>query len=150
VRSAGLLLYRRRGGAIEVLLGHPGGPFWSNRDEGAWTVPKGEIAGDEEPLAAARREFLEEVGFAPAGPVLELAPIRQPSRKWVHVWAMEGDCDPAGACSNLFEMEWPPHSGRTQQFPELDRVAWFALPEARRRILKGQAPFLDDLESRLG
>ena len=100
-------------------------------------------------FAAARREFREEVGFAPEGPVIALKPIRQPSRKMVHVWAMEGDCDPASACSNLFEMEWPPRSGRLQEFPELDRVAWFDLDEARQRILRGQQPFLAELQTRL-
>jgi predicted NUDIX family NTP pyrophosphohydrolase len=149
VRSAGILLYRRRGESLEVLLGHPGGPFWTRRDEGAWTIPKGEIGENEEPLAAARREFREEVGFAPEGPAMALEPLRQPSRKWIHAWAMEGDCDPASACSNFFEMEWPPKSGRMQSFPELDRVAWFAIEEARQRIIRGQAPFLAQLEALL-
>jgi predicted NUDIX family NTP pyrophosphohydrolase len=149
VKSAGILLYRRGPNGLEVLLGHPGGPYWTGRDAGAWTIPKGEIGEDEDPLAAARREFLEETGFEARGEPLALTPLRQPSRKWVHAWAVEGDCDPARSHSNAFTLEWPPRSGKMQEFPELDAVAWFGLEEASRRILRGQAPFLDELRRRL-
>jgi predicted NUDIX family NTP pyrophosphohydrolase len=145
-QSAGLLLYRLRE-APEVLLGHPGGPFWSKKDEGAWTIPKGLIAVGETPLAAARREFAEETGHRPRGKALSLDAARQPGGKVVHVWAIKGDWDTAKLHSNGFEMEWPPKSGRRQQFPELDRAAWFTLGEARTKILKGQAVFLDRLET---
>ena len=125
--SAGLLMFRRCGGAPEVLLVHPGGPFWTKRDLGAWSIPKGEFAPDEDPLAAARREFEEETGIAPAGEFIPLTPRRQPSGKLVHAWAFEADCDPATIVSNTFEIEWPPGSGRRQAFPEVDRAAWFPL-----------------------
>lgn len=145
-RSAGILLYRRRHGALEVLLAHPGGPFWRKRDAGAWTIPKGEIDAGEEPFAAARREFLEETGVDPGDRGEPLTPCRQRSGKVVHAWAIEGDCDAGCIRSNEFSMEWPPKSGRMASFPEIDRAQWFALAEARRRILAGQAPFLDELE----
>jgi predicted NUDIX family NTP pyrophosphohydrolase len=145
-QSAGLLLYRLRSGSPEVLLGHPGGPFWSEKDEGAWTVPKGLIAAGETPLAAARREFAEETGYRPQRKVVSLGEARQPGGKVVHVWAVEDDWDASELRSNSFEMEWPPKSGRQQQFPELDRAAWFTLGEARLKILTGQAIFLDRLE----
>ncbi len=145
--SAGILLYRERGAALEVFLVHPGGPFWAKRDAGAWSIPKGELAEGEEALAAARREFLEETGFAPGGPFTPLAPVKQAGGKVVLAFAAEGDCDPAAIRSNTFALEWPPRSGRQAQFPEVDRAAWFALPEAKRRILAGQAPLLDQLES---
>ena len=147
MKSAGILLYRRGPRGLEVLLGHPGGPYWRGRDEGAWTIPKGEIGEDEDPYAAAQREFREETGFdAPVtAPAIALTPLRQPSRKWVYVWAIEGDCDTTQSSSNTFSMEWPPRSGRQQDFPELDRVEWFDAEEAARRILRGQAPFVDEL-----
>jgi predicted NUDIX family NTP pyrophosphohydrolase len=145
IHSAGLLLFRNSSGAIEVLLGHPGGPFWKNRDEGAWSIPKGLVAAGEEPLAAAKREFAEETGYRPRGRFIPLGEARQPGGKVVHVWAVEGDWDAAKLQSDSFEMEWPPRSGRLQRFPELDRAAWFSVPEARKRILKGQAVFLDRL-----
>ena len=148
-KSAGILLYRRTRGRLEVLLGHPGGPFWTRRDAGAWTIPKGEIDEGEDAYAAARREFEEETGVVPGEHGTELKPLRQPSGKTVFVWAVEGDCDTACLRSNLFSMEWPPRSGTMAEFPELDRTEWFALEEARRRILPGQAPFLDELESRV-
>lgn len=144
--SAGILLYRRRGDALEVFLVHPGGPFWAKKDLGAWSVPKGELAEGEDPLAAAKREFTEETGFPIAGDFRPLQPLRQPSGKTVVAWAVEGDCDPAELRSNTFELEWPPKSGKRQAFPEVDRAAWFPLEEARNRILAGQAPFLDELE----
>ena len=138
-------MFRRRSGAPEVLLAHPGGPFWSRRDDAAWTLPKGEIGPEEDPLAAARREFLEETGFTSAPPFLPLGELRQKSGKRITAWAFEGDADPADLVSNLFELEWPPRSGRLQSFPEVDRVRWFGLEEARRKLIAGQAPFIDSL-----
>lgn len=143
--SAGLLLYRRRDGALEVFLAHPGGPFWKNKDAGAWTIPKGEIEPGEDALAAAIREFGEETGATLAGNFRALAPIRQPGGKRVRAWAIEGDLDPATLVSNDFEMEWPPRSGKRARFPEVDSGAWFALDDARSRINKGQAALLDAL-----
>jgi len=148
--AAGLLLYRRHPAGIEVLLAHPGGPFWSRKDVGAWSIPKGEIDPGEDPVAAARREFREEIGLEVTGPVAPLGHQKQGSGKLVRIWASEGDFDPAQLRSNTFEMEWPKGSGRTQTFPEVDRAAWFALDEARRRILPGQAPFLDALLTLVG
>ena len=142
-RAAGLLLFRRRAGAVEVLLVHPGGPFWARKDDGAWTVPKGEIEPDEEPLAAARREVEEETGARPSGTFIPLEPIRQAGGKVVQMWAVESEFDPSQLRSNLFEMEWPPRSGRRQTFPEVDRAAWFPLETAARKILKSQAPLLN-------
>lgn len=142
--TAGLLLYRRVGG-LEVFLIHPGGPFWAKKELGAWSLPKGEIDEGEEPLDAAKREFTEETGFAIDGEFHPLEPIKQSGGKLVFAWAVEGDCDPAQLCSNLFSMEWPPRSGKTQEFPEVDRGAWFDIAEARKRILPAQAPFLDQL-----
>ena len=144
-QSAGLLLFRRVDGDIEVLLAHPGGPFWKRKDQGAWTIPKGLITPGESPLAAARREFAEETGHHPRGDAIPLGSATQPGGKVVHVWAIEGDWDPADLQSNTFEMEWPPRSGRLQSFPEIDRAAWSDLAEARERILKGQALFIDRL-----
>ena len=144
-RSAGLLLFRRRS-ALEVLLAHPGGPFWSRRDAGAWSIPKGEYDADEAPLAAARREFLEELGLAaPDGPLIPLGEVRQPSGKLVTAWAVEADLDPTVIVPGTFELEWPRGSGRIRTIPEIDRVAWFALDEARLRLAEGQRPFLDRL-----
>ena len=144
-RSAGLLLFRRRS-ALEVLLAHPGGPFWSRRDAGAWSIPKGEYDADEAPLAAARREFLEELGLpAPDGPLIPLGEVRQPSGKLVTAWAVEADLDPTAIVPGTFELEWPRGSGQVQTIPEIDRVAWFPLDEARARLLEGQRPFLDRL-----
>jgi predicted NUDIX family NTP pyrophosphohydrolase len=143
--SAGLLLYRRREGALEVLLVHPGGPFWARKDAGAWSIPKGEIDATEEPLAAARREFTEETGFPAEGSFQPLTPVTQASGKIVHAWAVEGDVDPAGLRSNAFSIEWPPRSGRQQSFPEVDRAAWFPLDVARQKINPAQAALLDEL-----
>jgi predicted NUDIX family NTP pyrophosphohydrolase len=145
--SAGILLYRRGGGEVEVFLVHPGGPFWAKKDLGAWSLPKGEVEEGEDPLAAALREFTEETGFDVAGELRPLRPQRQSSGKTILAWAVEGDCDPAELRSGLFSMEWPPRSGKRQEFPEVDRGAWFTLSEARRRIVAGQAPFLDELSS---
>ena len=147
--SAGLLLYRIRHAAIEVLLVHPGGPYWKPKDDGAWSIPKGEFSGAEDPLVAARREFFEETGVAIEGDLRALKPIRQSGGKIVHAWAVEGDLDPTTIVSNTFEIEWPPRSGRLQSFPEIDRAAWFALPEAPRKILRGQVPLLEELAQML-
>lgn len=145
-RSAGLLLFRRRPEHVEVLLGHPGGPFWARRDAGAWSIPKGEIDPGEDPLAAARREFGEETGFeVPDGAVVSLGEAVQPSRKVVIAYAMEGDADPARLAGNTVEIAWPPRSGRRLAVPEIDRVAWFAPAEAAERILAGQRVFLERL-----
>jgi predicted NUDIX family NTP pyrophosphohydrolase len=149
--SAGLLAYRRTEAGVEILLVHPGGPFWAKKDDGAWSVPKGEYEPNEDPLAVARREFEEEIGQAPpdgSAPVW-LGELRQPSGKVVSAWAMEGDLDVSEVQSNAFEMEWPPRSGRTREFPEVDRAGWFGLEEARRKILRGQLGFLDRLEELL-
>jgi predicted NUDIX family NTP pyrophosphohydrolase len=145
-RSAGLLLFRRGGEGIEVLLVHPGGPFWAKRDHGAWSIPKGEYPDDEDPLAAARREFAEELGSpAPGGEAIELGEIRQKAGKLVRAWAIAGDLDPTEITSNTFTMQWPPRSGRVQEFPEVDRAQWFGLEEARERINPAQAALLDRL-----
>lgn len=148
--SAGLLLYRRRGGVLEVFLVHPGGPFWAGKDAGAWSIPKGEFSPGEEPLAAARREFGEETGFTAAGEFLPLTPLKQPSGKLIQAWAVAGDCDPGAIRSNTFTLEWPPRSGRRQEFPEVDRADWFTLAGAREKIIKGQAGFLEELREILG
>jgi predicted NUDIX family NTP pyrophosphohydrolase len=148
-QSAGILLYRRAERELEVFLVHPGGPFWAKKDLGAWSIPKGEYAESEDPLAAARREFQEETGFAIDGDLVDIGTIRQAGGKLVSAWAIEGDCDPAKLTSNLFEMEWPPRSGRMKEFPEVDRGAWFHLSEARDRILASQKPILDRLAEKL-
>ena len=142
-RSAGLLLYRRQRKGFEFFLVHPGGPFWKNKDDGAWTIPKGMIEPGEDPLLAARREFAEETGFAIDGDFVELGTFKQPGGKHVLVWAVEGDCDPARLASNEFEMEWPPRSGRKRSFPEVDRGGWFGLAEAEGKMLIGQRPMLE-------
>ena len=145
--SAGILLWRSREGRPEVLLGHPGGPYFAGKDADHWTVLKGEADPGEDLLAVARREFEEETGHpSPEGPAIELGEIRQKSGKRVFAWAVEGDLDAETAVSNSFEMEWPPRSGRIREFPEIDRVAWFDLKEAREKIKAAQAPFLDRLE----
>ena len=144
--SAGLLLYRRRPGGPEVFLVHPGGPFWAKKDAGTWSIPKGEAAAGEELLTVARREFQEETGFPVTGDFRDLDPVRQPSGKIVHAWAVESDCEAGAIRSNSFEMEWPPRSGRKQAFPEIDRAAWLDLASARVKITKGQLPLLDQLE----
>lgn len=142
--SAAILLYRNRE-QLEVFLVHPGGPFWAKKDAGAWSLPKGEIAEGEDAQAAAIREFHEETGFSVAGDLRAMKPVRQPSGKTIVAWAVEGDCDPAALRSNLFSMEWPPRSGRQQEFPEVDRAAWFSIDEARVKIIQGQLPFLEEL-----
>lgn len=147
--SAGLLMYRIGKDGIEVLLAHPGGPFWQHKDAGAWTIPKGLTNEGEAPLEAAQREFREETGLAPAGPFVFLGSARQMGGKVVHAFAFEGDCDPARIASNSFELEWPSGSGKVRRFPEIDRAGWFALPAAREKIVKGQAVFLDRLAAAL-
>ncbi|HTW13000.1 MAG TPA: NUDIX domain-containing protein [Solirubrobacteraceae bacterium] len=148
-RSAGLLLHRVRDGQIEVLLAHMGGPFWAKKDDGAWSLPKGEYEPAEDALTAARREFAEEMGSSPpAGPAVALGELRQPSGKVITAWALHGDFDPTTVRSNTFEIEWPPRSGRRQSFPEVDRVEWFALDTARQKLVRGQVPFLDLLVQR--
>lgn len=150
-RSAGILIYRRSVRGIELLLAHPGGPFWAHKDRGAWSIPKGEYEEGEDPLAAAKREFAEELGSAPPSrPFLDLGAIKQPSRKVIAAFAVEGEFDPATLTSNGFELEWPPRSGRKQTFPEVDRAQWFAPAEAREKIQPGQAPFIDRLLECLG
>ncbi len=145
--AAGLLLFRRKGDDVEVLLVHPGGPLWSKRDEGAWSIPKGEIESGEEPLRAAQREFEEELGSLVTGEFVELTPIRQASGKWVHAWALETDFDTTSFKPGTFSMEWPPKSGRRQDFPEVDRVEWFALDDAKRKINPAQIALLDQISS---
>jgi predicted NUDIX family NTP pyrophosphohydrolase len=149
-RSAGLLLYRRKGSDLEVLLVHPGGPFWARKDDGAWSIPKGLLEDDENPLAAARREFEEETGFRPDGAFAELGSFKQPSGKVILAWAVEGDFDPRNLKTNAFSMEWPPKSGRMQEFPEVDRAAWFKPAEAMRKVTKGQRRIIEALLHRLG
>jgi predicted NUDIX family NTP pyrophosphohydrolase len=148
-QSAGILMYRRRSGETEVLLVHPGGPFWKKKDEGAWSIPKGLFDEGEDPLSAAKREFEEETGAAPVGEFMALGGFKQPGGKTVFAWAVEGDLDLGNFRSNQFEMEWPPGSGRKQQFPEADRAAWFSPGEAVRKVLKGQIPILVALLKRL-
>lgn len=148
--ASGIMLFRRVPGGIEVLLAHPGGPFWSQRDEGAWTLPKGEPTPGEDALACARRELEEETGVVAQGPFVDLGEVKQKAGKVVHAWAAEGDGDPAAMRSNTFSMEWPPRSGRMATFPEVDRWAWLDLGEARRRINPAQADFLDRIAERIG
>ena len=148
--SAGILLWRSRDGRLEVLLAHQGGPFWVKKDIGHWTIPKGEVEPGEELVAVARREFAEETGHdVPGRPLIELGQITQKSGKVVLGWAVQGDLDPSTAVSNTYEVEWPPHSGVVQAFPEIDRVEWFDLDEARRRLKAAQVPFLDRLQAAL-
>lgn len=144
--SAGLLMYRIQDRAIQVLLAHPGGPFFRNKDEGAWTIPKGEPESNEDLLITAKREFEEETGVKPVGPFIPLAPIQQKGGKIVHAWAFEGDCDPKAVVSNTFMMEWPPHSGKQMEFPEIDRAEFFDLDETKKKITLGQEKFLEELK----
>ena len=148
-RTAGILLFREAPDGLEVLLVHPGGPFWARKDEGAWSIPKGLVDDGEDPFDAAKREFREETGGAPDGEAIALDPLRQPSGKILHAWALRGEFDPATLTSNTFSMEWPPASGQLREFPEVDRAGWFSMQEAGRKILKGQAPLLLDLRRKL-
>ncbi|MFO8010862.1 MAG: NUDIX domain-containing protein [Dehalococcoidia bacterium] len=143
--SAGLLMYRIRDAGLEVLLVHPGGPYWARKDEGAWSIPKGEYQAGEDPFEVAKREFQEETGIEPEGNFVELSQVRQPGGKKVTAWAFEGDCDPVAIRSNTFTMEWPPHTGKQVEFPEVDRADWFKTDVARRKIQKGQVNFIDQL-----
>jgi predicted NUDIX family NTP pyrophosphohydrolase len=145
--SAGLLMYRHCEGALQILLVHPGGPFFKNKDAGAWSIPKGELDPDEDPLLAARREFGEELGLTPSGPFLPLNPVKQKGGKTIQAWACEGECDPSTIVSNTFTLEWPPKSGRMQEFPEVDRAAFFDPVTAREKINSGQIPLIDQLET---
>jgi predicted NUDIX family NTP pyrophosphohydrolase len=145
-KSAGILLFRESSGYLEVLLVHPGGPFWAKKDEGAWSIPKGEFDDGEDPLAAAKRELTEETGLTLVDEPMPLGALRQPGGKLVHAWAVRGDFDPARLRSNTFVMEWPPRAGRQQEFPEIDRAAWYTMETARSKILKGQMGFLDQLQ----
>jgi predicted NUDIX family NTP pyrophosphohydrolase len=144
------LLFRETPDCLEVLLVHPGGPFWAKKDKGSWSIPKGELEAHEDPLSAALREFEEETGLTAGGNPISLEPLRQPSGKVVHAWAVRGEFDPAQLKSNTFSMEWPPKSGRQQEFPEIDRAEWFPIEVALQKILKGQAGFLAQLQEKLG
>jgi len=143
--SAGILLYRMSGGEVEVFLVHPGGPYWAGKDDGAWSIPKGEYGEGDDPLATARREFSEETGSQVTGRFRPLSPVTQPSGKVVSAWAVEGDLDPSTVKSNMFSLEWPPHSGKTQEFPEVDCGGWFDIATARTKLQPGQRTFLDQL-----
>jgi len=147
--SAGLLMYRVRNRRLEVLLVHPGGPFFANKDEGAWSIPKGQLDDGEDPFEAARREFEEETSLAPAGPFIELTPVRQKSGKLVHAWAFEGDCDPAQLRSNTTLKEWPPGSGKMQEYPEIDRAEFFDLTTASKKANPAQRALFEELSRRL-
>ena len=149
LESAGILLYRKTTDRLEVLLAHPGGPLWARKDDGVWSIPKGLIEAGEEPQAAARREFAEETGMTPEGDALFLGSLRQKSGKIVHAWAMRGEFDPAQLRSNTFALEWPPRSGKMEDFPEVDRAGWFTIEEAERKIAVGQAGFLPILREKL-
>jgi len=144
--SAGLLMYRLRDSTLEVFLVHPGGPYWAKKDLGAWSIPKGEPAEGEDRLEVAKREFQEETGFLAPGNFIALTPIKQPGGKLVHAWAFKGDCDVKAIVSNRFSIEWPPRSGKRQEFPEVDRAEWFTIDAAKKKILKGQVGFLKELE----
>jgi predicted NUDIX family NTP pyrophosphohydrolase len=148
--SAGILVYRRHRGELQVLLVHPGGPLWAKRDAGAWSIPKGEVDPAESLLDAAQREFQEETGFTVAGEFQQLTPVRQRSGKVIHAWAVPGDCDPALLRSNTFSLEWPPRSGERREFPEVDQAAWFAVPDGLRQIVPGQAGLLRELAALVG
>ena len=148
-KSAGILLYRKKGRSFEVLLVHPGGPYWANKDAGAWSIPKGEFDDNEDALSAAKREFEEETGLNISGVFIELSPIKLKGGKTIFAWAVEGDIDPLKINSNEFVMEWPPRSGKMRSFPEIDKAAWFSLPDAEIKINPGQIKMLEEMKSRL-
>jgi predicted NUDIX family NTP pyrophosphohydrolase len=143
--SAGILMYRLHDSTLEVFLVHPGGPYWAKKDAGAWSIPKGEFSEKEDRFSAAKREFKEETGFLPEGSFVALTPVKQPGGKIVHAWAVRGDCDAKAIVSNRFSIEWPPRSGKRQEFPEVDRAGWFTMDVANEKILKGQLGFLEEL-----
>jgi predicted NUDIX family NTP pyrophosphohydrolase len=149
VHSGGILLFRYRAGRLQLLLVHPGGPYWKHKDAGAWSIPKGLFEENEEPLEAARREFAEETGFEAAGEFIALGELVQPSKKIVHAWALQGDLDTTRITSNTFTLEWPPESGQVEHYPEIDTGQWFDVDEARRKITRGQLGFIDRLIDRL-
>jgi len=149
-KSAGIFMYRFREMKLQVFLVHPGGPFWARKDKAAWSIPKGEFDDLEAPLEAAKREFQEETGMPVTGDFINLGEVKQPGRKIIYVWAVEGDCDPAAIKSNTFEMQWPPKSGKYKSFPEVDRAGWFSLGEAREKLHKGQIVLVDRLAEKLG
>lgn len=144
-KSAGILIYKKEKDQLYVMLVHPGGPFWKNKDTGAWSIPKGEFTDDEEPLAAAKREFEEETGLLISGKFLPLTPVKQKSGKLIYAWAVEANVNSSSIKSNFFEMEWPPRSGKTQSFPEIDKAGWFIVDEAKEKIVAGQFPFIQEL-----
>lgn len=148
-KSAGIVLYRIQNNSIEVFLVHPGGPYWSKKDDGAWSIPKGEFDENEEPLAAAKREFQEETGINISGEFIQLNPVKQKGGKMVYAWAVEGDIDPEKIKSNSFEIEWPPRSGKMKSFPEIDKAAWFHLSEAQKKIIEAQSALIKELESKI-
>ena len=148
-KSAGIVLYRIQNSSIEVFLVHPGGPYWAKKDDGAWSIPKGEFDENEEPLEAARREFQEETGIQISGEFIQLNPVKQKGGKMVYAWAVKGDIDPAKIKSNSFEIEWPPMSGKMKSFPEIDKAAWFHLSEAQKKIIEAQSAFIKELESKI-
>ena len=148
-KSAGLLLFRVVASHLEVLLVHPGGPLWAKKDDGSWSIPKGEIAETEDPFEAAKREFKEELGSLVTGEAILLKPLRQPSGKIIYAWGVRGDFDPATMKSNTFTMEWPPKSGQKREFPEIDKAGWFPIEVAMRKIVKGQSDFIDQLKEKL-
>ena len=148
-QTAGILMHRLRNSNLEVFLVHPGGPYWAKKDVGAWSIPKGEVGEDENPLEAAKREFHEETGFVAEGNFIELTPVKQPGGKFVYAWAVEGDCEAESIKSNIFSLEWPPRSGRREEFPEVDRAQWFILELAKEKISKGQLRLLEELQRRI-
>jgi predicted NUDIX family NTP pyrophosphohydrolase len=149
-KSAGLIMFRYKGGVLELFMVHPGGPFWAKKDPGSWSIPKGEYSDQEDPLEAAKREFFEETGFEAKGEFKELTMIRQPSGKRIRAWSFQGDGDASAIRSNTFAMEWPPKSGKQAEFPEVDRAGWFSVDICRQKILKGQVGFIDELCAQLG
>jgi len=144
-KSAGFVMYRYKDSILEVFLVHPGGPYWAKKDDGSWSIPKGEQSDEEDPFTTAKREFKEETGYDAEGDFMPLTPIMQPSRKLVSAWAFEGDCDASAIKSNTFEMEWPPKSGKKAEFPEVDRAEWFPTTTAKKKLLKGHVGFVDEL-----
>ena len=148
-KSAGILLYRFHNNCIEILLVHPGGPYWAKKDAGAWSIPKGEFEENEDPLNAATREMKEETGVTISGEFIELTPVKQKSRKLIYAWGVQGNINPEELTSNTFEIEWPPRSGKKKSFPEIDKAAWFKPEEAKKKIIEGQIPLIEEIEKKL-